>query len=646
VYVAASMTTPPLRLVSALLFVVAASAPAAPAQVRPSRRPLALPAIPTVRGALALTVVYPRAGSQVTARDSTFVFGSVGNGAAHLTIDGQPVPVAANGAFLGFVRLPDDTAAALRLVATLGGDSAVLVQQVRLPARAAPPAGALWLDAGSLEPRGARWAEPGEEVRVSVRAAAGASVVVRLPDGRVFPLASDTLRESSPGTFERQGPRAVAPPALRYYGVVPATGLGAPLPEVTAREVPRAVGDTMVATVIAALGGDTVRSPLPLRLTLLDPERRAVVLLSDDTTGTEATDGAVVGMPSPNGTYHWFFRNGTRAAVSGRIGDELRVRLARGASAWVGLDGVAAVLPAGTPPPAARLSLVRLFPRDSAVAARLSLTGRVPFRVDEEDQRVTVRLYGAQSDLDFVQYGGTDRLVPRVTWAQPSDEECTVTFELAAPLFGWRARWEGESLVLEIRRPPVVNALRPLRGRLIAVDPGHPPVGATGPTGLREAGANLAVGLALKGILEAAGARVLMTRTTDSAVGLYERTTLAEQGNAELLVSIHNNAFPDGVNPWANSGTSTYYFHPGSAPLAILVQDALVAELGLRNLGVGRGNFALVRPTWMPAILTEGAFLMIPEQEQGLRTPAFQRAYARGIALGIQAYLRRWAPAR
>ncbi len=220
-----------------------------------------------------------------------------------------------------------------------------------------------------------------------------------------------------------------------------------------------------------------------------------------------------------------------------------------------------------------------------------------------------------------------------------------MTFDLGAPLFGWRARWEGESLVLEIRRPPVVDALRPLRGRVIAVDPGHPPAGANGPTGLREAEANLAVGLALKAILERAGARVLMTRSTDTAVGLYERTTLAEQGNAEVLVSIHNNAFPDGVNPWSNSGTSTYYFHPGGAPLAFLVQDALVGEMGLRNLGVGRGDLALVRPTWMPAILTEGAFLMIPEQEQGLRTPAFQQAYARGIALGIQAYLRRWAPA-
>jgi len=639
------MRTPSVRLAGTLLAALSALAPAASGQVRASRHPVATPAIPRAVGPLVIRVVYPPAGSAVAAQDSTFIFGSAGNGGARLTIDGHPVPVAPNGAFLAFIPLPDDTAAALRLVAALGGDSAVLVHRVRLPVRPVVPAGPLWLDTGSIEPRGHRWAEPGEPIRVAVRAAAGASVSVRLPDGRTVPLAADTLRESAPGTFERQPPRSVGPPALRYRGVFAATPVGVPLPPVTAAVVPPDGRDTLSATIVAALGGDTVRATLPLRLTLLDPDRRPVVVLSDDTTGAAATDGAVVGAPSPDGTYHWFFRNGTRAAVSGRSGEELRVRLTRSSSAWVGLDGVVATLPPGTPPPAARLGLVRLSPGEASVAARLSLTSRVPFRVDEDDRQVTVHLYGAQSDLNFIQYGGTDPLVPLITWAQSADDECTVTFALSAPLFGWRARWEGESLVLEIRRPPVVDAVRPLRGRVIAVDPGHPPGGATGPTGLREAEANLAVGLALRSILEREGARVLVSRTTDTAVGLYERTTMAESGGAEVLVSIHNNAFPDGVNPFVNNGTSTYYFHPRSAALAFLVQGALVAELGLRDLGVGRGNFALVRPTWMPAVLTEGAFLMVPEQEQGLRTPAFQEAYARGIALGIQAYFRRWAAA-
>jgi N-acetylmuramoyl-L-alanine amidase len=229
--------------------------------------------------------------------------------------------------------------------------------------------------------------------------------------------------------------------------------------------------------------------------------------------------------------------------------------------------------------------------------------------------------------------------VRRVTWAQPSADECTVTFELASRVFGWRTRWDDRDLVLDIRRPPVVDRARPLFGRLIAVDPGHPPLGATGPTGLREADANLVVAMALRALLQREGARVVMTRTADSAIDLYDRTGLAERADAEILVSIHNNALPDGVNPFVNNGTSTYYFYPRSARLAVLTQEALVRELGLANLGAARGNFAMVRTSWMPAVLTEGAFLMMPEQESALRMPEFQEAYARGVALGIQAYL-------
>ena len=157
--------------------------------------------------------------------------------------------------------------------------------------------------------------------------------------------------------------------------------------------------------------------------------------------------------------------------------------------------------------------------------------------------------------------------------------------------------------------------MRSALGRLIAVDPGHPPGGATGPTGLREAEANLAVALELRRLLESAGAHVLMTRTTDTPIDLWPRVAAAERADADVLVSIHNNALPDGINPFAHNGSSVYYNHPRSIPLARDVQQALLARLGLRDLGIGRGDFALVRGTWMPSVLTEGLFMMLPDQE-------------------------------
>ena len=230
-----------------------------------------------------------------------------------------------------------------------------------------------------------------------------------------------------------------------------------------------------------------------------------------------------------------------------------------------------------------------------------------------------------------------------MSWRQAASDEVTLRFELARPLWGYRARWDRSDLLLDIRRPPRIDPDQPLRGRLIAVEPGHPPGGAMGPTGLREADANLGVALELRRLLQAAGARVLMTRTADSAVDLWPRVALAQSAGADLLVSIHNNALPDGINPFTNNGTSVYYNHPRSIPLARAVQAQLVRRLGLRDLGIGLGDLALVRGTWMPSVLTEGLFMILQDQEAALRSTAGRRRYAQAVFDGIRDYLREWA---
>jgi len=212
-------------------------------------------------------------------------------------------------------------------------------------------------------------------------------------------------------------------------------------------------------------------------------------------------------------------------------------------------------------------------------------------------------------------------------------------FELSQPVWGYRTAWDANDLIVEIRRPPVIDVDHPLRDRFIVVDPGHPPVGAKGPTGLREAEANLGVALKLRALLQRAGARIVMTRTTDSAVGLWPRIRLADSVGAEMLISVHNNALPDGVNPFLAQGSSVFYFHAQSLPLAREIQRAFVRRLQLRNLGVSRGNLALTRPTWMPAVLTEGLFIMMPEQEAVLRTDEGQQLYALAVLEGIESWL-------
>ena len=86
----------------------------------------ALPEVPPVRGPLRLQVVYPAPDAVVRAKDSSFLLGSVGTGDARLTINGHPVRVWPNGAWLAWIPLPPDSLMRFRIVATTGTESAAL----------------------------------------------------------------------------------------------------------------------------------------------------------------------------------------------------------------------------------------------------------------------------------------------------------------------------------------------------------------------------------------------------------------------------------------------------------------------------------------------------------------------------------------
>ena len=134
-----------------------------------------------------------------------------------------------------------------------------------------------------------------------------------------------------------------------------------------------------------------------------------------------------------------------------------------------------------------------------------------------------------------------------MSWRQAAPDEVALTFELASPVWGYRTRWDRSDLLLDIRRPPAIDAGDPLRGRLIAVDPGHPPGGATGPTGLREAEANLGVALELQRLLRGGGRPRPHDADAPTAPWISGRgCAWPSTPTPTLLVSIHNNALPDG----------------------------------------------------------------------------------------------------
>jgi N-acetylmuramoyl-L-alanine amidase len=478
-----------------------------------------LPPIPGVDGPLQIKVVYPPQNHELTARDSTFILGSVGTGLAQLSINGIAVPVFANGAFLAWLPVPPLDRPRYELFAIRGEQTATVTVNVR-----------------------------------------------------------------------RRDPSLVTPAA-------------------------------------------------PLVTTDL-PEPRVAELTNVNEDATSDTDKVAILRPTPAGTYKWFLFPGTRVEITGMRGDSYRVKLDSDLEVWAESREVKLLAESTTVRRHRIASNARVVATDSWSDLRIPVTERPAYQVEERRDALVLTLYATNSNVDVVNFATNDEVIRDVTWEQATSGRVRFTVHLRRAPFGWLALWERGTFVLRVRRAPTVDAARPLAGRVIALDPGHPPVGSTGPTGLYEGDAVLDVAEQLKPMLESRGATVVMTRTTRDPVALGLRAITARRENADALVSIHLNALPDGANPFRVSGTGTYFFHDHSEPLARAVQRGMVHEMGLRDLGINYDNLAVARTTWMPAILCEGAFVIVPEQEAALRDPSFQRRYALGILEGLEEYFR------
>jgi N-acetylmuramoyl-L-alanine amidase len=101
-----------------------------------------------------------------------------------------------------------------------------------------------------------------------------------------------------------------------------------------------------------------------------------------------------------------------------------------------------------------------------------------------------------------------------------------------------------------VPEPPVIPvALRTrVTKRVVVIDPGHGghDPGALGKAQGREKDFNLAAGLALRDALERRGFVVVMTRKTDVFLPLAERVKIAREAKADLFISLHSDADPNG----------------------------------------------------------------------------------------------------
>jgi N-acetylmuramoyl-L-alanine amidase len=193
-----------------------------------------------------------------------------------------------------------------------------------------------------------------------------------------------------------------------------------------------------------------------------------------------------------------------------------------------------------------------------------------------------------------------------------------------------------------------------LVGKKICIDPGHGGTAAidsyrVGVAGEREEWVNLRVALALKKMLEAKGAQVIMTRTADDRVDLAKRGELAVENKADLFVSIHHNATADrAVN------FPIVYFHGAASENDASVQAAkLLAREIRKQLFRGSGQISVVsdytifpekgaavlRHSYgIPGLLAEASFFSNEEEEKKLKGEDYNVAEATAFVNAIEMY--------
>jgi N-acetylmuramoyl-L-alanine amidase len=187
--------------------------------------------------------------------------------------------------------------------------------------------------------------------------------------------------------------------------------------------------------------------------------------------------------------------------------------------------------------------------------------------------------------------------------------------------------------------------------------------GTLGCNNAREKDVTMQVGTKLATLLKKRGYNVYLTRTSDTFVPLDHRTTLANQCQADIFVSLHSNAGPEGV-----SGIETYWMgqallkrHAISSgntakrqELACLNRDSLTKQFAqvihqnvidtvslripVRDRKVRESVAQVLLGTDMPSVLIEMGFLSNLKEASYLTNSSYQLLLAQGICNGIEAY--------
>lgn len=233
-------------------------------------------------------------------------------------------------------------------------------------------------------------------------------------------------------------------------------------------------------------------------------------------------------------------------------------------------------------------------------------------------------------------------------------ETVMVPVRFVAETFSRNVTWDGDTRQVYVGEKPLTAHREPERVKVqqisrkdgrkfkVMIDPGH---GGRDPGarayGVCEKDLNLDISLRLEKILKQKGISTYMTRRSDTYPSLYYRAYLANSINADLFLSIHNNAgysrYHGSMALYCPSRTRKF----SGRDFAAIVQNELVKALGSRNIGIRpRHELVVLRETDMPAAIAEVGFMTNRSEILKLNSESYRQKAAQALADAVLKTLR------
>ncbi|MCH5258633.1 MAG: N-acetylmuramoyl-L-alanine amidase [Lachnospiraceae bacterium] len=225
----------------------------------------------------------------------------------------------------------------------------------------------------------------------------------------------------------------------------------------------------------------------------------------------------------------------------------------------------------------------------------------------------------------------------QVAAAEPAEQEAAALIDEKNVMYIAQAATAGPVIMAT----EAVNRTKTQERQVIVIDPGHGGIdGGCVFENVLEKDINREIAWSVTKKLRNMGYQVVLVRQGDDYVDKMDRVEKANQENALLYVSIHQNSCEvssvTGIETWYDENDDT----GSSKRLAQLIQQETVKATGAvgREL-VSDTELCVLNKSDMPACLVETGFLSNKQERDKLCTEEYREQVAEGIVQGIVLYM-------